>query len=131
MKSQAWLAKHDLSLTFDPSGRLWTFRTTRGADGLQPVDARRTGDAIVLSVTVAGLKSGDVDLCARGDVLEIRGRSDGALGLACDVGMPIPVKLETIRTAYRDGVLEIRVPLAGSRDAEASESTPACMPVAV
>jgi len=30
----------------------------------------------VLTVKVDGLESGDVDLCANGDVLEIRGRSE-------------------------------------------------------
>lgn len=127
MKSQDWLVEHDLSITFDQSGRMWKFRPTRGSHGRQPVDARLTTDAIVVTVTVPGLKSGDVDLSATGDVLHVRGRSDGTMHLAADIGMPRRVDLDVLETAYSHGVLEIRVPLIAPR----TESTVETIAVAV
>ena len=75
-----------ISLTFDNSGRLWRFRPTHSRHGAQPVDARLTGTAIAITVTVPGLESGDVDLHATDNVLQIRGRADRTIDLACDVG---------------------------------------------
>lgn len=115
MKSQDWLVEHDLSITFDQSGRMWKFRPTRASHGRQPVDARLTPDAIVVTVTLPGLKSGDVDLSATGDVLHVRGRSDETMHLVADIGMPRRVDLDVLETAYTDGVLEIRVPLIAPR----------------
>lgn len=115
MISTEKLAEHDLTITFDGSGRMWKFRPTRGSHGAQPVDARLTSGAIVLSVTVPGLQCGDVDLSATGEVLHVRGRSDQTMHLAADVAMPRRVDLDVLETAYADGVLEVRVPLIAPR----------------
>ena len=97
---QDWLIENDLSLTFDNRGRLWKFRPTHSRHGAQPVDARLTGTAIVITVTVPGLESGDVDLHATDNVLQIRGRADRTIDLACDVALPRKVDLDVLETAY-------------------------------
>jgi HSP20 family molecular chaperone IbpA len=112
------LTQHDLSITFDGMGRMWKFRPSNGVHGHQPVDARLTPQAIVLSVTVPGLQCGDVDLSASDEVLHVRGRSDQTMHLAADVAMPRRVDLDVLETAYTDGVLEISVPLVAPRKAE-------------
>ncbi len=116
------ITERDLSLTFDNTGRLWKFRPTHGRHGAQPVDARLTGAAIVITVTVPGLESGDVDLRAADSVLQIRGRADRTIDLACDVALPRKVDLDVLETAYSGGVLEIRVPLVAPRAESAIES---------
>ena len=102
MKSQTWMTDHDLCLTFDRAGRLWRFRPTASAHGKQPVDA-----------------------------LEIRGRADRTMHLACDVGIPAPVLLETVTTEYIDGVLFITVPPVKTDAADPLDASLESMPVAV
>ena len=119
---QDWLIENDLSLTFDNRGRLWRFRPTHSRHGAQPVDARLTHTAIVITVTVPGLESGEVDLRATENVLQIRGRADRTIDLACDVALPRKVDLDVLETAYRGGVLEISVPLVAPKAESAIES---------
>jgi hypothetical protein len=109
MKTQDWITGHDLSLTFDGSGRFWKFRPTTSAHGLQPVDASIVDGSIVISVTVPGIEAGDVDLSVHGDVLQIRGKTDRTMDLACDVGLPMTFGLEQVETAYADEALAITV----------------------
>jgi hypothetical protein len=109
MKSQYDLADHDLSLTFDDSGRLWKFRPTTAPHGHQPVGAGIVDDKIVVTVEVPGIAPGDVDLRANGDVLEIRGKTDLTMDLACDVAMPMVFGLDQLETVYADQALAIRV----------------------
>ncbi|HEY5169661.1 MAG TPA: hypothetical protein VIK03_09760 [Thermoleophilia bacterium] len=116
MMSQDQLIEHDLSLTFDKSGRLWKFRPNHSAHGRQPVDAAIVDNTIVITVTVPGIKSGDVDLHATGDILEIRGKTDRTMDLACDVALPMDFGLDQLETAYADEALAIKVlPPAQSR----------------
>jgi HSP20 family molecular chaperone IbpA len=130
MDMQTLTTENDLNLTFDQTGRLWKFRPTTSAHGAQPVDAHLTPEGIVLTVQIDGLESGDVDLCAKGEKLEIRGRSDRTMQLACDVGMPARVVLSAIRTDYTNGVLFVTVPPA-AREADYADAVPECTPVAV
>jgi hypothetical protein len=109
MTQQDWVLEHDLSLTFDGTGRLWKFRPTKSAHGLQPVDASMVDSTIVISVTVPGIEAGDVDLCVDGDVLQIRGKTDRTMELAADVGLPMAFGLEQLETAYADEALAIKV----------------------
>jgi HSP20 family molecular chaperone IbpA len=134
VKTRTWFTDHDLtnndlSLTLDRTGRLWKFRPTTAPHGAQPVDAHLTGQGIVLTVRIDGLESGDVDLCADGDVLQIRGRADRTVHLACDVAMPALVALSTVQTEYSSGVLFITVEPAAEADLAAAVLE--CMPVAV
>ena len=91
------------------------------------MDARLTGTAIAITVTVPGLESGDVDLHATDNVLHIRGRADRTIDLACDVALPRKVDLDVLETAYAGGVLEISVPLVAPK----AESTIESIAVAV
>lgn len=134
MKTQRWmthddLTATDLSLAFDHTGRLWKFRPTTPPHGRQPVDAHLAETGIVLTIRVDGLESGDVDVCANGDVLEIRGRAERTHDLACDVQMPAPVVLDSVETEYTNGVLFVTVPPAVETDR--SDADFECMPVAV
>jgi HSP20 family molecular chaperone IbpA len=110
MKSTAWLARHDLNLTFDPRGRLWRFRPTSSVHGKQPVDAHMDGPDIVVTAEVPGVQPGDIDVQILGDVLQIRGIAARTGTLASDVGLPAHVDMHTIETTYSDGVFEVRVP---------------------
>ncbi len=116
MKTQDWLTGHDLSLTFDGTGRLWKFRPTTSAHGLQPVDAGIVDGILVITVTIPDIESGDVDLSVKGDVLQIRGKTDRTMDLACDVGLPMTFALEQLETAYAGEALAIKVlPAAKAR----------------
>lgn len=118
MKTQDQLTEHDLNLTFDGGGRLWKFRPTHSAHGRQPVDASIVDNTIVITVNVPGITAGDVDLHVRHDVLQIRGRTDLTIDLACDVGLPMAFGLDQLETAYANEALAIKVlPRAKSRKA--------------
>jgi hypothetical protein len=109
MKTADQLAQHDLNLMFDMSGRLWRFRPTHSAHGHQPVDAGIIDNTLVVTVTIPGIKAGDVDLHVKGDVLEIRGRTDGTMDLAADIGLPMTFGLDQLETAYAGKALSIKV----------------------
>jgi len=118
MKSHDWLSEHDLSLAFAPDGRMWKFRPAHPVHGYQPVDAGIADGTIVVTVTLAAILPGDVDLCVEDNVLQIRGQSDRTLDLACDVGLPKAFRLDQLETTYADDTLAIRVlPSARSRKA--------------
>ena len=63
----------------------------------------------MITVTVPGIESGDVDLHVNGDVLQIRGKTDRTMDLACDVGLPMAFGLDQLETAYADEALAIKV----------------------
>jgi hypothetical protein len=127
MQDKDWLTEHDLSLTFDKSGRLWKFRPQTAPHGHQPVDAHITDNVIEITVTVPGIASGDVDLQVNGDVLAIRGKTDRTMDLACDVGLPMAFGLEQIETSYAGEALAIRVlPPARARKAVIETVQVAC-----
>ena len=50
-----------------------------------------------------------MDLRANGDVLEIRGKTDRTMDLACDVALPMAFGLDQLETVYADEALAIRV----------------------
>ena len=127
MQDKDWLTEHDLSLTFDKTGRLWKFRPQAAAHGHQPVDAHIVDNVIEITVTVPGIASGDVDLHAKGDVLEIRGKTDRTMDLACDVGLPMAFGLDQLETSYAGEALAIRVlPPARARKAVIETVQVAC-----
>ncbi len=127
MKSHDWLSEHDLSLAFAPDGRMWKFRPTRPARGYRRVDAGIVDGTVVVTVTVTAIKPGDVDLSVEDNVLQIRGRSDRVMDLACDVGLPKAFHLDQLETEYADDTLAIRV----LPSAKARRTTVGSVPVAV
>ncbi len=76
----------------------------------------------MITVTIPGIESGDVDLCVNGDVLQIRGKTDRTMDLACDVGLPMAFGLEQLETAYTGEALAIRV-LPPSKARRTTEET--------
>jgi hypothetical protein len=116
------LTKHDLNLTFDGTGRLWKFRPTDATHGRQPVDAGIVDNTLVVTVTIADIASGDVDIHANGRVLEIRGKTGRTSDLACDVALPMAFGLDQLETHYAEEALAIRVlPPATARTTGALE----------
>jgi HSP20 family molecular chaperone IbpA len=120
MKSTEWFAAHDLSLAFDGSGRLWRFRPATSAPGSQPAAVLADG-AIVVSMQMPGIEPGDLDVSVRDDVLEIRGKNSVTSHLSWDVGLPVPVELDSIETAYRDDEFEVRLPMTAAAEAPSIE----------
>ena len=63
-----------------------------------------------------------MDLRANGHVLEIRGKTDRTMDLACDVAMPMAFGLDQLETVYADRALAIRVlPPARARKSDAGD----------
>ena len=120
-----WILRHDLSLMFDPGGRLWRFRPAASAHGRQPVQAEMAGTDLVLTVAVPEVQPGDIDVHVRGDVLEIRGITPATSQLACDVGLPLRVDTHTIETVYDEGVFEVRLPTRKAVETPSVEPAPA------
>ena len=91
------------------------------------MDAHITDNVIEITVTVPGIESGDVDLHAKGDVLEIRGKTDRTMDLACDVALPMAFGLDQLETSYAGEALAIRVlPPARARKAVIETVQVAC-----
>lgn len=105
MSSTEWIAGNDLSLTFDTQGRLWRFRSTRPHG--RPVGATLAGTDLVITVEAPGAKPGDYDVELTDGVLAIV----TAGGAPTRVGLPKPVGLHALETAYGDDTFEVRVPL--------------------
>ena len=95
----------------DTGARPGAFGADETAVRAAAASARATdGTDLVITVTVPGIKPGDIDVQAHGDVLELRGIAPTAGSLACDIGLPVRADMNTIETAYADGTFEVRVP---------------------
>ena len=121
MPSTEWIATNDLTLTFDATGRMWHFRSTTPHG--RPVHASLDGTDLVITVDAPGAQPGDLDVALDDGALEIV-----SAGVApTRIGLPKPVELHTLETAYGHGTFEVRVPLVpAARTAE-----PELVPVAV
>jgi HSP20 family molecular chaperone IbpA len=122
-------AKHDLSLMFDPRGRLWRFRPT--CDAYRPgahlpahveLDANMTAAGLVVTLTAAGIEPGDVEVNLEGDVLRIDGKVAALRDLAATVGLPWRIAIANVQTAYADGVFEVRLPAEAAAGAAGSKT---------
>lgn len=118
-----WITSHDLSLVFDPRGRLWQFRST--AYRAPAVGAAVEDGELVVTLEAPGAHPGDLAVELDGRVLKITGEAGSARGLVATVGLPGRVALHALTTAYADGAFEVRVPL-GPAPAEtpAAEAVP-------
>ena len=91
------------------------------------VDVEETPDAYVFHVDLPGVNAKDVKVTASGDTLTLRGerkrqeqKTEGALhrierqygAFERSFTLGTPVRADQVKAAYRDGVLEIRVPKA-------------------
>jgi hypothetical protein len=122
MKSITWLASHDLSLTFDPSGRLWTFRGNRVADAPE-IGAVATGEDLVVTVTEAGVRPGDFEIDLTDDVLVIHRAGTTTDAGAFTVGLPMHPEMHALETTYCDDAFVIKVPLTPAVAAVTAEDT--------
>lgn len=92
-----------------------------------PVDVEETAEGYVFRADLPGVNSKDVKVTVTGDTLTLRGerkrdeqktegalhrieRSYGAFERSFTLGTP--VRPDQVKAAYRDGVLEVRVPKA-------------------
>jgi HSP20 family protein len=92
-----------------------------------PVDVEETPDAYVFHADLPGVSAKDVKVTVNGDTLTLRGerkreeqKSEGSLfrterlygAFERTFTLGTPVSPDQVKAAYRDGVLEIRVPKA-------------------
>jgi HSP20 family molecular chaperone IbpA len=105
-----WITAHDLSLVFDPHGRLWHFRST--SHSTPPIGAALEGTDMVITLATPGTGPGDLAVELDGRVLKIIGEAGNVRGLVATVGLPRRVELHALETAYGDDAFVVRVPLA-------------------
>ena len=92
-----------------------------------PVDVEETPDAYLFRADLPGVNAKDVKITVNGDTLTVRGerkreeqKSEGSLyrterlygAFERTFTLGTPVRTDQVKAAYRDGVLEIRVPKA-------------------
>lgn len=92
-----------------------------------PVDVEETPDAYVFHADLPGVNAKDVKITVNGDTLTVRGerkreehKAEGSLyrterlygAFERTFTLGTPVRPDQVKAAYRDGVLEIRVPKA-------------------
>jgi HSP20 family protein len=111
--------------------RPWTLRSISSGEGngasSLPVDLYETGDELVLTATVPGMKPEDIDITIQGDMLTIKGetRSDEAKEegnyhrrerrfgqFYRQVTLPTSVKSEGAQAQFENGVLTLHLPKA-------------------
>jgi HSP20 family protein len=98
-------------------GRMWT----------PAVDLYETNDDLVLTMELPGVRDKDVAVSITGDLLSVKGerrfeqdaKEHQLLHIERVYGkferlvqLPFPVQADKVKAAYRDGVLEIRLPKA-------------------
>jgi HSP20 family protein len=110
-------------------GRTWAPR----------VDVLREKERLVVQVEIPGIKPEDVEISVEGDVLTISGRHEQAKEEkdrqfvrrerrygAFFRSMPLPpgVDPEEIEAEYRDGILEVSIPMPAEKEARKVEIKP-------
>src|SRR5262245_16153564 len=89
------------------------------------VDMQETKDDLVLTIEVPGVREKDVSVSITGDLLSVKGERrvepevkdqtwlhvERAYGkFERTIQLPMPVQADKVKAAYRDGVLEIKLP---------------------
>jgi HSP20 family protein len=92
-----------------------------------PIDVEETPDAYVFHADLPGVNAKDVKITVNGDTLTVRGerkreeqKTEGSLyrterlygAFERTFTLGTPVRSDQVKAAYRDGVLEIKVPKA-------------------
>jgi HSP20 family protein len=90
-----------------------------------PVDMYQTGDELVMAVELPGVGEKDVSLSIIGDVLTLKGERPASAGTEREnlfraerwsgrfertLPLPIPVQVDKVKAAFKDGILTIRLP---------------------
>lgn len=105
-----------------------TWRTIASGDGLTPpVDVHATDDEIVVTASLPGFKSTDVEITLTGQSLTLRGELKADEGVDDDqylfrerrhgsfsrsFELPVRVQSEKAEASFADGVLTLRIPKA-------------------
>jgi HSP20 family protein len=92
-----------------------------------PVDMYQTAEELVMAVELPGVSEKDVSLSITGDVLTLKGERPASAGVKREdffraerwlgrferaLPLPIPVQVDKVKAAFRDGILTIRLPKA-------------------
>ena len=109
-------------------GRPTTTATGTGSRVWMPVvDMYETNDDLILDVELPGVREKEISLTITGDVLTVKGDRQFGEQLKDDnyfhmertygkfersIRLPMPVQAGQVTAAYRDGVLEVRLPKA-------------------
>jgi hypothetical protein len=109
-----WIEAHDLTLVVDKEGRLWKFREAHGQKD-RTLDARLEADALVITRSSCDLWD-DVDSQVCEGRVTFRCVRTGSEILCSEVLLPDGLALDgdSARMARWDGVVEVRLPLAGT-----------------
>jgi HSP20 family protein len=98
-------------------------------EGQLSIDVFQTPDSLIVKSTIAGVKSGDIDISINNDMLTIRGRreiqenisEENYLikecywgGFSRSVILPVEVEVEKVEAALDNGVLTVILPKAKS-----------------
>jgi HSP20 family protein len=130
---------------YNPYGELVTLRDTMGRlfedsfvspltwrqlDGEMlnpPIDVHQTGDEIIVTASLPGLKAGDVDITITGQTLAIRGEFKADETVSRDqylyrerrygtfhrqLQLPVRVQGDAAKATFEDGVLTLKIPKA-------------------
>lgn len=99
----------------------------RRVDTKPAVDVFKTDEKLLMFVEVPGLASNDIEVTTTEDTLTIKGEfkhpkiPDNAKALIGErtygtfnrtFKLPVPIKPEEVKAAYKDGILEISIPLS-------------------
>ena len=91
------------------------------------LDVHETKDELILNFELPGVREKDVSLSITGDLLAVKGergfdrdsRDESThhiervyVKFERSVQLPMPVQAEKVKATYRDGVLEVRLPMA-------------------
>ncbi|GIU72357.1 MAG: hypothetical protein KatS3mg003_1836 [Candidatus Nitrosocaldaceae archaeon] len=93
---------------------------------MPPVDILEDGNDLLILVDLAGFKKEDISVRINDNILSIKARRDppehvGSVyqqqrPLKIDKSIPLPISIkgeEDLKATYKDGVLEIRIPITG------------------
>lgn len=128
-----WMERFE-ELFAEPWAPFWPMPRVREALSLTlpAIDMYEEGDALVVQAELPGLEKEDLEVSVSGNVLTISGkkekeekvekrnyrrmeRSTGSFTRS--VMLPVEVELDKVTASYKDGVLEVRAPMAKGAEA--------------
>ncbi len=93
---------------------------------MPPIDILEDGNELLILVDLAGFKKDDIRVRINNNILSIRARREVPLHvgskymqqrpLKIDKSIPLPISVKSddnLKALYKDGVLEIRIPISG------------------
>jgi HSP20 family protein len=114
---------------FDRVGRVWNAPGRAGRGGHPPVDVVRDGDDVVVTVDLPGYDREGIDVSVAGHSLTVRADHEHASvdgdgetfvrrerrheSVARTIGLPVDVDPDGASADHRNGVLTVRLPVAG------------------